>query len=55
MTVTRICVAGLAAAMSAVQLSSPLLAADPVSERFWAQWRGPYASGVSSSANPPVE
>jgi outer membrane protein assembly factor BamB len=24
-------------------------------ERFWPQWRGPYASGVSRSANPPTE
>jgi hypothetical protein len=41
--------------MSAAQLSSVLLAADSVLERFWPQWRGPYASGVSRSANPPVE
>jgi len=25
------------------------------SERFWAQWRGPYATGVSRTANPPLE
>ena len=55
MTLTRICAAGLAAVMGAAQLSSVLLAADPVSERFWPQWRGPYASGVSRSADPPVE
>jgi outer membrane protein assembly factor BamB len=24
-------------------------------ERFWAQWRGPYATGVSRTANPPIE
>jgi outer membrane protein assembly factor BamB len=23
--------------------------------RFWGQWRGPYATGVSKSANPPLE
>src|SRR5262245_15229287 len=51
----RVCAAGLAAVMAAAQLSSALLAADPVAERFWPQWRGPYASGVSRSANPPVE
>ena len=55
MTLTRICAAGLAAVMGAAQLSSALLAADPVAERFWPQWRGPYASGVSRSADPPVE
>src|SRR5204863_5807590 len=24
-------------------------------ERFWAQWRGPYATGVSKFADPPTE
>src|SRR5262245_51989996 len=24
-------------------------------ERFWPQWRGPYATGVSRTANPPLE
>jgi outer membrane protein assembly factor BamB len=24
-------------------------------ERFWPEWRGPYASGVSRTANPPIE
>src|SRR5205814_2812894 len=24
-------------------------------ERFWPQWRGPYATGVSKTANPPAE
>ena len=28
---------------------------DPASERFWPQWRGPYATGVSKTADPPVE
>src|SRR4249919_417089 len=41
--------------MGSAWLSSVLLAADPVAERFWPQWRGPYASGVSRSATPPVE
>jgi outer membrane protein assembly factor BamB len=32
-------------------------AADPVSEakQFWAQWRGPLATGVAPEANPPLE
>src|SRR5690349_17468840 len=24
-------------------------------ERYWPQWRGPYATGVSKTATPPVE
>ena len=28
---------------------------DPVAEKYWAQWRGPYATGVSNTANPPLE
>ena len=30
-------------------------ASDTPSERFWPQWRGPYATGVSKTADPPVE
>lgn len=30
-------------------------ARDPNAERFWPQWRGPYANGVSRTAKPPVE
>jgi hypothetical protein len=26
-----------------------------VPERFWPQWRGPYATGVSRYASPPLE
>ena len=44
----------LAALIVAVLLSSrPAAQADPA--RFWAQWRGPHATGVSSTANPPLE
>ncbi|MFC2156101.1 hypothetical protein ACFLRB_06405 [Acidobacteriota bacterium] len=25
------------------------------SEKYWAQWRGPFATGVSPHGNPPVE
>ena len=32
----------------------PVLAQSPA-DRFWPQWRGPHASGVSSTANPPTE
>jgi outer membrane protein assembly factor BamB len=30
-------------------------AVNPEAERFWPQWRGPYATGVSSRATPPLE
>jgi outer membrane protein assembly factor BamB len=33
----------------------PTAAVDPEAERFWPQWRGPYANGVSNTANPPLE
>ena len=29
------------------------LQADP--QKFWPQWRGPHATGVASTGNPPVE
>jgi outer membrane protein assembly factor BamB len=30
-------------------------APEPTDERYWAQWRGPFATGVSPTANPPLE
>jgi outer membrane protein assembly factor BamB len=36
-------------------LASMPRAQDAAAERFWHQWRGPYASGVSRSANPLLE
>ena len=30
-------------------------AIDPAAEKFWPQWRGPYATGVSKTADPPIE
>ena len=47
--------AGLIVAIGIAALVSVLAAPDPAAERFWAQWRGPYASGFSKHANPPVE
>lgn len=32
----------------------PLMAQTPA-ERYWPQWRGPYATGVSKTADPPLE
>jgi len=42
--------AALAAVMVTVQA-----APDTAAERFWPQWRGPFATGVSRSATPPAE
>jgi len=36
-------------------LASALAAPEPAAERFWPQWRGPYATGVSKFADPPTE
>lgn len=30
-------------------------ARDPAAEKNWPQWRGPYATGVSKTADPPIE
>ena len=30
-------------------------AMDPAAEKYWPQWRGPYATGVSKTADPPIE
>src|SRR5262245_21416548 len=35
--------------------SIPAAQQQPDAMRFWAQWRGPQATGVSSTANPPLE
>jgi outer membrane protein assembly factor BamB len=42
----------VAAAVAAMYLP---LAAQGTGEKFWPQWRGPHASGVSRSATPPIE
>ena len=55
LTRTKTHVAGLAAFTTAALLSSVLLAVDPEAERFWPQWRGPYANAVSRTADPPLE
>jgi outer membrane protein assembly factor BamB len=36
-------------------LTSAPTAQDAAGERFWPQWRGPYATGTSKYANPPLE
>src|SRR6187397_1470607 len=39
----------------ALAVTSVYAAPDPASEKNWPQWRGPYATGVSKTADPPVE
>jgi len=46
---------GLGAFVSLATLGLTLAAQSPSDERYWAQWRGPLASGVSLAADPPVE
>src|SRR5438093_7848712 len=43
------------AAIGFVVCASGLAAPDAAAERFWPQWRGPYATGVSKYADPPTE
>jgi outer membrane protein assembly factor BamB len=38
-----------------VMSSLPLLEADTTADKYWPQWRGPYATGVSKTADPPIE
>ena len=40
--------------ISIILLASTLVAQSPA-ERYWPQWRGPHATGVSPSADPPIE
>jgi outer membrane protein assembly factor BamB len=42
------------AAGAAAALHTPIVA-DEAAERYWPQWRGPRATGVSSTAQPPLE
>jgi outer membrane protein assembly factor BamB len=41
--------------VSALVLADGLTAWNVEAERFWPQWRGPHATGVSKHAKPPVE
>lgn len=43
------------AALASGVFLSPVVDAQPGGERFWAQWRGPLATGVSRTATPPTE
>ena len=45
----------LIAAAGLVALANSPAARSVADERYWAQWRGPHATGVSRSAKPPIE
>jgi outer membrane protein assembly factor BamB len=45
----------LVAPIIAAWLLAATVASDGAGERFWPQWRGPHATGVSRHATPPVE
>ena len=47
--------ATLVVAAAGVLLATVLVEINPEAERFWPQWRGPYATGVSQYATPPLE
>src|SRR5437899_6789271 len=51
----KIVVPQLAAAALIAWLAPALNAQGPAADRFWPQWRGPYATGLSRSADPPLE
>jgi outer membrane protein assembly factor BamB len=41
--------------LAIASLVSAFAQTGPAAERFWGQWRGPYATGVSKTADPPLE
>jgi len=50
-------VQGIALSLVAAPLALALSAQTPAptAERYWPQWRGPMANGISRLANPPLE
>jgi hypothetical protein len=48
-------IAGLTAIVAMTWITGLVAAPDSAGDRFWPQWRGPHATGVSKSANPPLE
>lgn len=55
MNAPRVTAARLALSCSLALLLPSSLFAQPSNPRYWAQWRGPDASGISTAANPPLE
>lgn len=47
--------ATLIVSAAAILMGTVLAEINPEAERFWPQWRGPYATGVSQYATPPLE
>ncbi len=47
--------AAVPAALARQSAAGATAAQSNPNERFWPQWRGPYATGVSRTANPPLE
>jgi outer membrane protein assembly factor BamB len=45
----------LATGAIVLALLAPALVAQRAGDQFWPQWRGPHATGVSRSADPPIE
>ncbi len=45
----------LLAALAIASLTLVAAAADTTSQQYWPQWRGPNATGVSTTADPPIE
>ena len=55
MSKTRILMAGLTGLITLMPLSSAPVAQNSEAARYWPQWRGPHANGVSLTGNPPLE
>ncbi|HVH25419.1 MAG TPA: PQQ-binding-like beta-propeller repeat protein [Vicinamibacterales bacterium] len=55
MVETHILRAGLAALVAFLPLSTISVAQIPDAHRYWPQWRGPHANGISRTATPPLE
>jgi outer membrane protein assembly factor BamB len=55
LTHTRTLTAALAVLIGLLLLTSAPHAQDSPAGRYWAQWRGPHSTGVSTTANPPTE
>jgi outer membrane protein assembly factor BamB len=52
---SRLCSTVLASTLAACLLIPVSLASNTAGDRFWPQWRGPHATGVSKHAKPPAE
>ncbi len=52
---TRCALSATTTAAALVLIAPVLTAQRPSADQFWPQWRGPHATGVSRSADPPLE